>query len=77
MNRTENGHSVSRRSVLGGALLGAAGMALRDVPVLWALPAGAAKPAPGKQARARSVIQIWMWGGPSHLDTFDPKPQAG
>ena len=28
-------------------------------------------------ARAKSVIQIWMWGGPSHLDTFDPKPQAG
>jgi len=26
---------------------------------------------------ARSVIQIWMWGGPSHLDTFDPKPDAG
>jgi hypothetical protein len=23
------------------------------------------------------VIQIWMWGGPSHLDTFDPKPEAG
>ncbi|MDO5582124.1 MAG: DUF1501 domain-containing protein, partial [Planctomycetia bacterium] len=29
---------------------------------------------PGK---AKSVIQIWMWGGPSHLDTFDPKPGAG
>lgn len=28
-------------------------------------------------ARARAVIQIWMWGGPSHLDTFDPKPDAG
>jgi hypothetical protein len=27
--------------------------------------------------KARSVIQIWMWGGPSHLDTFDPKPAAG
>ena len=29
------------------------------------------------KAKARSVIQIWMWGGPSHLDTFDPKPEAG
>ena len=29
---------------------------------------------PGK---AKSVIQIWMWGGPAHLDTFDPKPAAG
>jgi len=26
---------------------------------------------------AKSVIQIWMWGGPSQLDTFDPKPGAG
>jgi hypothetical protein len=26
---------------------------------------------------AKSVIQIWMWGGPPHLDTFDPKPGAG
>jgi hypothetical protein len=28
-------------------------------------------------AKAKSVIQIWMWGGPCHLDTFDPKPDAG
>lgn len=27
--------------------------------------------------KARSVIQIWLWGGPCHLDTFDPKPDAG
>ncbi len=26
---------------------------------------------------AKAVIQIWMWGGPSQLDTFDPKPGAG
>lgn len=26
---------------------------------------------------ARSVIQIWLGGGPAHLDTFDPKPNAG
>jgi hypothetical protein len=25
---------------------------------------------------ARSIILLWLWGGPSHLDTFDPKPQA-
>jgi len=28
-------------------------------------------------ATAKSVIQIWMWGGPSQIDTFDPKPDAG
>lgn len=32
---------------------------------------------PAKEGKARSVIQLWMGGGPPHLDTFDPKPQAG
>jgi hypothetical protein len=30
-----------------------------------------------RQAKAKSVIQIWLAGGPSHLDSFDPKPAAG
>lgn len=30
-----------------------------------------------KKNVAKSVIQIWMWGGPSQNDTFDPKPAAG
>ena len=25
---------------------------------------------------ARAVILLWLWGGPSHLDTFDMKPDA-
>ncbi|HPO52713.1 MAG TPA: DUF1501 domain-containing protein [bacterium] len=29
------------------------------------------------QNQAKSVIQIWMWGGPSQNDTFDPKVAAG
>lgn len=33
--------------------------------------------APGKNAKAKSVIQVWLWGGSCHLDTFDPKPDAG
>jgi hypothetical protein len=24
----------------------------------------------------KSVVLLWLWGGPSHLDTFDPKPNA-
>jgi len=27
--------------------------------------------------KAKSVIQLWMAGGPTQTDTFDPKPQAG
>ncbi len=29
---------------------------------------------PHRPARARSVIHLFMQGGPSHIDTFDPKP---
>lgn len=25
----------------------------------------------------KSVIELWLWGGPSQLETFDPKPHAG
>src|SRR5438445_2588994 len=28
------------------------------------------------KGRARSVILLFMWGGPSHIDTWDPKPNA-
>jgi hypothetical protein len=30
----------------------------------------------GQSARPTSCILIWMDGGPSHYETFDPKPQA-
>ncbi len=55
-------------------MLGAAGLWLADNLAfrLWA-----ATPASKSTGKAKSVIQIWMWGGPSHLDTFDPKPEAG
>ncbi len=26
--------------------------------------------------KAKSVVLLWLWGGPSQLDTFDPKPHA-
>src|SRR5688572_9447632 len=25
---------------------------------------------------AQAVIVLWLWGGPSHIDLFDPKPLA-
>ncbi|MBP8129858.1 MAG: DUF1501 domain-containing protein [Candidatus Hydrogenedentes bacterium] len=70
MNDREMTGSISRREVLKRGLLGAAGLALLDYGEAQAQPRVAAP-------RAKAVIQIWMWGGPSHLDTFDPKPDAG
>src|SRR5437879_6117413 len=34
----------------------------------------AAKPPHLPEAKARAVIFLFMAGGPSHLETFDPKP---
>jgi len=65
-----NGTAISRREALRRGLFGTAGLLMAD-------RLGCAVPAAPARARAKSVIQIWMWGGPSHLDTFDPKPDAG
>ena len=53
-------------------LAGAAGLLLAGRQAVGA--AAGAKP---PKAKAKSVIQIWAAGGPPHLDTFDPKPDAG
>src|SRR5579884_2046794 len=31
---------------------------------------------PPQNGTARSVLFLWLWGGPAHLDTWDPKPSA-
>jgi hypothetical protein len=64
--------AITRRNALRLGVFGAAGLMLSDRIALRA--AEALNPL---KAKAKSVIQIWLWGGPSHLDTFDPKPDAG
>src|SRR5512141_2273125 len=61
---------ISRREAICRGLAGAAGL------LMAGSSAAAAKAAP-KPAKAKSVIQIWLSGGPPHLDMFDPKPAAG
>jgi hypothetical protein len=34
-----------------------------------------APPAPHFPPRAKRIIFLFMWGGPSHVDLFDPKPR--
>jgi uncharacterized protein (DUF1501 family) len=62
---------VSRRDFLHLGVLTAFGVSLTDCLRLSALAAPA-----HPRARAQSCILIWLDGGPSHLDTFDPKPDA-
>jgi hypothetical protein len=39
-------------------------------------PAGPQEPMSHTNGTADSAILIWLAGGPSHIDTFDPKPDA-
>lgn len=40
-------------------------------------PAPQALPAAPFKTKAKSVIQVFLWGGMSHNDTWDPKPDSG
>jgi hypothetical protein len=59
-------------------LFGAAGVMLAN-HISWAAPVSLPLPPVGLsgKTRAKSIIQVWLSGGPCHLDTFDPKPEAG
>jgi uncharacterized protein (DUF1501 family) len=70
MSTREIQNGMTRREAIKRGLLGTAALAWIDP---FSRPAQSAP----IQAKAKSIIQIWMWGGPSHLDTFDPKPDAG
>ncbi|MCH2203549.1 MAG: DUF1501 domain-containing protein [Fuerstiella sp.] len=68
----EQSRRRTRRGFLQSSLLaGGAGLALDDV---LRLRAQASTETQGKSDTA--VIQIWLGGGPSQFETFDPKPQA-
>lgn len=55
---------MTRRALLEIGASSVLGLSLAD----W-LRAGAAT-----DGTARSVLLLWLWGGPAHLDTWDPKP---
>lgn len=60
---------LDRRSFVKAGLLGTAGLSLSE------LLRTEAHAAPGA-TRQPSVIILWMRGGPSHIDMWDPKPDA-
>ena len=76
---------ITRRDVLTriGGGLGAVGLAtvLSDAGLLAAAPPSAedrnplAPKPPHFTPRAKHLIFLFMNGGPSHVDTFDPKPE--
>ncbi|HXE55287.1 MAG TPA: DUF1501 domain-containing protein [Tepidisphaeraceae bacterium] len=74
---------INRRTFLGRAGVGLGSLALGSLLYPRAASAATASAGPWRGAinpphfpiRAKRVIHLCMAGGPSHLETFDPKPQ--
>src|SRR5687767_148823 len=72
---------VSRREMLARSAAGFGAIGLAGAMQAAGLLGGSAQAASGKAGaiphfapRAKRVIYLFMNGGPSHVDTFDPKP---
>ncbi|MEN6493736.1 MAG: DUF1501 domain-containing protein [Thermoguttaceae bacterium] len=84
-NVSLNCEGVTRRRLLqagamglGGYLLGNQFGSAAEPPAKPAAPApSTASSSGGREPKAKAVIQIWLSGGPTHTDTFDPKPDSG
>ncbi|MDR3402154.1 MAG: DUF1501 domain-containing protein [Chthoniobacter sp.] len=64
---------ATRRQMLQAGGLGLLGLSWNPLAALAALAPPAARTGPGK---AKSIILIFNGGAPSHIDLWDPKPEA-
>src|SRR5262245_34729312 len=62
--------TLDRRTLLAGGLGGALSFCIPQ----WQAQAAAREVATSARKAGKSCILLWMNGGPSHIDTFDPKP---
>ncbi|MFQ5733241.1 MAG: DUF1501 domain-containing protein [Planctomycetaceae bacterium] len=69
--KSRNCEGVSRRDMLRVGALSLGGLTLGD-----ALRIEAAAKQGGTATKKKSVICFWLDGGPTHIETWDPKPQA-
>src|SRR5688500_14467619 len=66
----------TRRSFLYGLGLSLGSAALASLSQAEEKPAGPLAPKqPHHASKAKACISLFMEGGPSHIDTFDPKPK--
>src|SRR5438105_6789941 len=69
-HRTRTCQGPTRRALLQIGASSVLGLSLTD---LWRSQALGGVETKGT---ARSVLLLWLWGGPAQLDTWDPKPNA-
>ena len=66
----------ARRTLLKASLFGPAVLSLRSAIASNASPAATSIFDDSGLGKAKQCLLLFMWGGPSQLDTFDPKPNA-
>src|SRR5215472_17614914 len=66
--RQTNCNGTTRRDFLKIGALGMGGLMLPDL-----LRARARAAQDGRSSRNTSVVWLWLGGGPTHVETFDPK----
>jgi len=66
----------SRRDFLASTARTAFGVTLGGASASWFSSAEAAEAIAKSNGRAKNVIYLYMAGGMTHIDTFDPKPDA-
>ena len=76
-NEQANRREFLKQAGLGAVAVGSLGSFVRANNPSPPTPAPTAVAPVFKPGKAKTVIQIWMWGGPPHTDMFDPKPEAG
>jgi hypothetical protein len=76
MNERVHARQLSRRDVLQIGTLAAMGGGLHPLGIGGFELASAAGDESVKASNGKSCILIWLDGGPSHLEMFDPKPNA-
>lgn len=69
--RSNHGESLPRRNFLKVGALGPTGVGLSEL-----LRSRAAARDAGQPVRDTSVVWLWLGGGPTHVETFDPKMTA-
>jgi len=70
-NREKTCNGITRRGFLQVGFSSALGLSLPEI-----LHARDLKKKQKTGQKEHSVMLIWLWGGPSHIDTFDMKPNA-
>lgn len=76
MNPLHQLDEPSRRAFLANTARTAFGVTLGGASASWFSSAEAAEAIARSQGKAKNVIYLYMAGGMTHIDTFDPKPEA-